>query len=347
MLQHFKWAIIVAIVGNIIAYFWGEHKVCGSGFSTLFIVFILSILEISLSFDNAVVNAVRLEKMTPKWQKRFLTWGILVAVFGMRILFPVLIVSIFSRIDLITTFKMAFANPDLYTYHLHLIHSSILTFGGIFLFMLFLHYIFNENKKIHWIKPLENYLSHLGHIEGLETVLSIFAIYLVQHFAKSSGDKLAIMLSGLCGIGLYILIHGLSEFMQKHAPDSEQGENFINTSFKAGFINFMYLELIDASFSLDGVLGAFALSKDIVIIAIGLAIGAMFVRSLTVMLVEQKTLKQFIYLEHGAHWAIGCLAVIMLISTKFEISEMVTGLIGFIFILLAFISSVIHNKRTN
>ena len=110
-------------------------------------------------------------------------------------------------------------------------------------------------------------------------------------------------------------------------------------------INFLYLELIDASFSLDGVLGAFALSRDIVIITIGLSIGAMFVRSLTLLLVEKKTLKQYIFLENGAHWAIGALAIIMFISTFKEISEVVTGLIGLIFIVLSFVSSIIKNKK--
>ena len=108
---------------------------------------------------------------------------------------------------------------------------------------------------------------------------------------------------------------------------------------------FLYLELIDASFSLEGVLGAFALSKDILIISIGLAIGAMFVRSLTIMLVEKKTLDQFLYLEHGAHWAIGALAIIMLISSFHEVPEVITGLIGLTFIVLSLVSSLIHNKK--
>ena len=110
-------------------------------------------------------------------------------------------------------------------------------------------------------------------------------------------------------------------------------------------VSFLYLDLIDATFSLDGVLGAFALSKDIVIISIGLAIGAMFVRSLTIMLVEKKTLKQFLYLEHGAHWAIGALACLMLVSTVKEIPEIVTGGIGLAFIVSALVSSIKHNKK--
>ena len=113
------------------------------------------------------------------------------------------------------------------------------------------------------------------------------------------------------------------------------------------FIGFLYLELIDASFSLDGVLGAFALSKDILIITIGLSIGAMFVRSLTMMLVEKKTLSNYLYLEHGAHWAIGALAVIMLISSFHEVPEVLTGLIGLTFILASLTSSFIHNKKNH
>ena len=85
-------------------------------------------------------------------------------------------------------------------------------------------------------------------------------------------------------------------------------------------------------------------AQIVVIIMIGLGIGAMFVRSLTVMMVEKKVLKQFLYLEHGAHWAIGALSLIMLVSTRYEVPEVVTGLIGLIFILGAFYSSVKHNK---
>ena len=92
-------------------------------------------------------------------------------------------------------------------------------------------------------------------------------------------------------------------------------------------------------------MGAFALSKDIIIITIGLFIGAMFVRSLTIMLVEKKTLNEFCYLEHGAHWAIGVLAILMFLSTFHEVPEVITGILGFLIIAAAFISSLIHNKR--
>ncbi len=342
MLQYFKISYLVTIIGLLAAYFWGEYRIPGSGLMALFIVCVLGILEVSLSFDNAVVNAMKLEKMSKEWQHRFLTWGIIIAVFGMRLLFPVLIVSIFANLPLWETAKITITDVDKYTHYLHLTHAPVLFFGASFLMMLFFHYFFNENKEIHWIKWLEDKMAKVGNIEGIETVLTLGAIYLTQSFLPEE-TRLPVVLSGLSGVMLYILIHGLSQWMEKHAPQTDL--NNVKQTFKAGLISFLYLELIDASFSLDGVLGAFALSKDVIIITIGLAIGAMFVRSFTIMLVDKKTLKQYVYLEHGAHWAIGVLAAIMFISTLREVPEVVTGLAGLVLIAWAFISSIIYNKN--
>jgi hypothetical protein len=115
---------------------------------------------------------------------------------------------------------------------------------------------------------------------------------------------------------------------------------------KAAFFLFLYLEVLDASFSFDGVIGAFAISQDIFVIATGLGVGALYIRSLTVYLVRQGTLNDYVYLEHGAHWAIGALAVLLLVTIKYEIPEVVTGLIGVGFIIAAFISSVLRNRRS-
>jgi len=107
-----------------------------------------------------------------------------------------------------------------------------------------------------------------------------------------------------------------------------------------------YLEVLDASFSFDGVIGAFAITSDVVIIMLGLAIGAMFVRSMTIYLVEKGTLDAYVYLEHGAHYAIGALALIMLASgTGLHIPEVITGLVGVAFIVWAVISSISYSKK--
>lgn len=341
-MNYFTESYIVSVIGYILAYFWGEHLQAGSGFTCVFIAFVLSILEISLSFDNAVVNALKLEKMNHKWRSRFLTWGIVIAVFGMRFLFPVLVVSVFAHIGMFEVVKIAFTDSMKYAYYLKLTHAPIVSFGGMFLMMLFLAYFFNTNKKVHWISPVEKFLSHFGNLKGIETILSLSALFITQHHVVQS-EKLYVVLSGIIGIITYLLIEGISHWLEKH--EEEKMKEMAKKAVDMGLVGFLYLELIDASFSLDGVLGAFALSKDIVIITIGLAIGAMFVRSLTVMLVEKKTLKDFLYLEHGAHWAIGALAIIMLISTSVEVPEVITGLIGLFFIVASLISSVLHNKK--
>ena len=343
MLKYFGESITLTVIGLLTAFFWAEHVHPGSGLASLFIVFVLSVLEISLSFDNAVVNAMKLEKMSDLWRHRFLTWGIAIAVFGMRFLFPVLIVAIFAKLSIFAVTKMAINDSMQYAHYLQMTHAPIVTFGGSFLLMLFLHYFLNHEKDIHWIKFIEEKLSHVSEIDGIETIITLFAIYLTQLHVPEE-QKLSVVISGFFGIMLYLGIDGLSKFLEK--KEEERVGKLVGDAVRTGgFVSFMYLELIDASFSLDGVLGAFALSRDVIIIMIGLAIGAIFIRSLTIMLVEKGTLKQFLYLEHGAHWAIGTLAIIMFITTTREVPEVVTGFLGLVFIVASLVSSILYNRK--
>ena len=121
--------------------------------------------------------------------------------------------------------------------------------------------------------------------------------------------------------------------------------DLIGTAGRAGLASFLYLEVLDASFSFDGVIGAFAITKDVVIIMLGLGIGALFVRSITIYLVKHETLSAYRYLDHGAHYAVGALATIMMLSMHFHVPEVITGLIGILFISAGIWSSVRHNKR--
>lgn len=342
MLHYFLCSYIITAFGLLGAYLLGEHVQDGSGLSCVFIVLVLAVLEISLSFDNAVINAMKLENMSEVWRKRFLTWGIIIAVFGMRFVFPILIVSIFARLKMLDVINIALTNIEQYAYYLHQTHAPIVSYGGMFLVMLFFSYFFNHKKEVHWIKPLEKHLAHLDNFKGIEVLISLFMLLATQKCVPEE-QRIPVMISGMAGIATYLIIEGFTKHLEKQEEKriAQCGKN----TACAGLISFIYLELIDASFSLDGVLGAFALSKDLIIISIGLAIGAMFVRSLTIMLVEKKTLNKFIYLEHGAHWAIGALACLMLVSTVKEIPEVVTGGIGLGFIVSAFISSIAHNKK--
>lgn len=342
MLHYFSGSYIVTVFGLIAAYLWGEHMHSGTGLTCVFIALVLAVLEISLSFDNAVVNAMKLEKMSPKWQHRFITWGILIAVFGMRFLFPLLVVAIFAKVNILNVLNMALNDVNQYTNYLEQTHAAIVTFGGSFLMMLFIDYFTSQEKKVHWLKFIEPALQKLHKYKSIGTVLTLIAIICVILNVELI-SRFSVAISGISGIIAYLFIDGLSEWLEK--KQEERAKLYADTVKCSGLIGFLYLELIDASFSLDGVLGAFALSKDIIIITLGLFIGAMFVRSLTIMLVEKKTLAQYLYLEHGAHWAIGVLAILMFISTTHEIPEVITGTLGLIFIISSLISSILHNKK--
>ncbi|MEI7475212.1 MAG: DUF475 domain-containing protein [bacterium] len=342
-MKYFKLSIIVSLIGLILAYIWGERIHPGSGLETAFIAGILGILEVSLSFDNAVVNAVKLQTMPEVWQQRFLTWGMLIAVFGMRLLFPIIIVSAFTGIGVIKVTLLALKHPMQYAHYLQSTHATIAAFGGMFLLMIFLSFILDEAKDIHWIKILEEKLAKLGKLEGVQIILALSALYITQNFVNSA-EKLPVVLAGISGLILFLLVDGVSGLIESNEEGNGAAKQLVNGVKYAGFISFLYLELIDASFSFDGVMGAFAISSSIIIISIGLGMGAMFVRSLTIMLVEKKTLQKYIYLEHGAHWAIGALALIMMYTTIGEVSEVITGLIGVGFIGASFASSVSYRK---
>ncbi len=341
MLRYFKGSMYVTILGALLAYFWGEHTHAGSGLLCLFIAAFLAILEITLSFDNAVINAIKLEKMSEKWKHRFLTWGIVIAVFGMRFFFPILVVSLFAGLSLVDVTKLALNDVDSYANHLRAVHAPLITFGGAFLSMIFFSFFLRPDKDVHWINCIEKPVLRLNCVKYIDVILVLLCLMVLQHFIPEE-EKVAVILAGFTGVILYLVVDSVSNLLECAA---QKKAKLAGETAKLGLIGFLYLELIDASFSLDGVLGAFAISKDIVIITIGLAIGAMFVRSLTIYMVDMKTLKQFIFLEHGAHWAIGFLALIMFISTRVEVSEIITGGTGLIIVSAAFISSVIYNRK--
>ena len=331
-MQYFRFSFIITIIGLAGAYFWG-------GIMGAFIALILAVLEVSLSFDNAVVNASILKRMDDKWQGYFLTWGVLIAVFGMRLLFPILIVSVATGIDLLGVTDMALHNPAQYAEHLNASHVQIAAFGGMFLLMVFFSFIFNENKELHWLGYLERKMSDFGKLESIEIILALGLLLIGQHWLPEA-IRFNALIAGISGVILFVIVDSLAALFE----DEEEGEEVTTAIKKGSVMSFLYLEVLDASFSFDGVIGAFAITQDVIIIMIGLAIGAMFVRSLTVYLVRKGTLDDYVFLEHGAHYAIGTLAAIMLLSMMYHISEVVTGLVGAVLIGLSIISSIRYEK---
>jgi hypothetical protein len=355
-LRTFGGSLLVAVVGLALGLIYGG----GTG---LALAAILAILEVSLSFDNAVVNATVLVRMSPFWQKIFLTVGVAVAVFGMRLVFPLLIVGITAKLSPVEAIRLALekGNPDhkgTYGYLLHQAHPAIAAFGGMFLLMLFLDFVFEE-RELTWLSWLERPLAKIGKLDQLSVVIALGVLAISAYTFGDSAETAnhhrisTVLISGVLGIATYLLVNGLGELFDQGANDEEElGEQLeknkaMHVVGKAAFFLFLYLEVLDASFSFDGVVGAFAITSDPIIIAIGLGIGAMFIRSLTVFLVKKGTLSEYVYLEHGALWAIGALAVILLVTIEYEVPEVVTGLIGVAFIGAAFLSSVVRNRRSH
>jgi uncharacterized protein len=363
LLKTFGGAFGVTAFGLVLAFLYG-------GSTGLAVAAILAVLEISVSFDNAVVNATVLGRMNEKWQRLFLTVGVLIAVFGMRLLFPVLIVCVTAKLSPLQAYHLAMNGgsvhtPGTYAYLLHAAHPAIAAFGGVFLLTLFLNFIFEE-REITWLSWLERPLAKIGKLDQLSVVVVGGALVLTANFLAPAGKAISVMVSGVLGLVVYILVNGLGDMFEADDGDDAEpdlpgihgdGESMeaalqrkktaelVKVAGKAAFFLFLYLEVLDATFSFDGVIGAFAITSDPVIIAIGLGIGAMYIRSLTVYLVRKGTLGEYVYLEHGAQWAIGALAVVLLFTIKFEVPELVTGLIGVSFIGAALVSSIVRNKR--
>ena len=337
-MQHFRLSILITILCLATAFYW-------SGAIGVFIALILGVLEVSLSFDNAVVNASVLKRMDKRWQQYFLTWGILIAVFGMRLVFPVLIVSVATGLDFINVAQMALKDSATYSQHLNNVHIEISAFGGMFLLMVFFSFIFDAGKELHWLGRIEERIAKLGKLKAIEIICALAVLLFIQRWLPVE-IRLEALVAGISGLILFVIVDSLDALFESEEQLVEEGEEGLTTEVlkKAGIMSFIYLEVLDASFSFDGVIGAFAITQDVVIIMLGLAIGAMFVRSLTVFLVNKGTLDDYVFLEHGAHYAIGVLAGIMLISMRYHISEVVTGLVGAVLITLSVFSSIRYNK---
>ena len=323
VLKDFRSSIVFTVVGLVLAFYVGS-------FEALYVVALLAVLEISLSFDNAVVNVKVLETMEPKWQQRFITFGIPVAVFGMRFLFPMIIVAIASGLGLWETLNMALNEPHEYKETLESVEKLIFAFGASFLLMVFLNFIFDKDREEKWIDIIEEneFVDKMGRLSSIHMIVAtIVGLVLI-----SITESYEIALAYFSGVLLYSIITSLDDVL---------GVNGVRN----GIMGFLYLEILDASFSFDGVIGAFALSSDVFIIMIGLGIGAMFVRSLTLYMLKQKTLAEYRYLEHGANYAIFALAIVMLVKIFIPVNELIVGTIGVTFILVATFHSIHVNKQ--
>jgi hypothetical protein len=338
MLQYLKFPTFSLVLGLIVAGLisWSQNSNIGLVFESIVTVLLLCVLEISLSFDNAVVNATVIRRMDSVWKKRFLFWGMLIAVFGMRFLFPILIVSVAGNLSVVDAFLLSVKHPKLYSQMMVESHLAVSSFGGAFLLMVSLNFFLNEEKDEHWITIFEKFLGQLAKIKGIDMVIAL-SVILIIYSQMDFESQATFIKSALYGILTFLCVHGFSEFLGDKSLTKVKW-------LSSGFGLFLYLEILDASFSFDGVIGAFAITNQLYEIMIGLGVGAFFVRGLTLYLVEHEKLEQYVFLEHGAFYALLVLSFFMMLDHFFHFSEWVTALSGASILIIAILHSM-YKKR--
>ena len=341
-MQFYRFSIVFTLMCLALGlwYGWMSTGTVSGIAQVLWIIVVLSVLEVSLSFDNAVVNASVLKEMDEVWQRRFLLWGIAFAVFGMRIVFPLAIVAIAAGLGPVDTVRLSLTDPAEYERIVSSAHVGIAGFGGAFLAMVGLKFFFDADKEVHWIGVVERQLAAVSAVKAVEIGLLLLVLWGISSLL-SAEEALTFIIAGILGIVTFVAVEAVNTALEIH----DERRRIAGAAVRSGLGGFLYLNVLDASFSFDGVIGAFALSNNMVVIALGLSIGAIFVRSMTIHLVKRGTLAEYAYLEHGAFWAIIALGVIMLFGAVVHVPEAVTGLIGAVLIGLSLWWSVRHKRR--
>lgn len=300
---------------------------------------ILVVLEVTFSFDNAVINSKILARMSRVWQTIFLTVGILIAVFVVRFSLPIILVMLATNTGFSEVIDMALHDPDQYSLSLHEAAPVINAFGGSFLLMLGISYFIDRKKDIHWLGLIEQRLAMAGKYENFKALVML-SLALILYATVDSEHRIVVLVAALIGITLHMLLEVMGAYFAHHQSNAR------TLTGLAAFMSFLYLEVLDSSFSLDGVIGAFAITSDVILIIAGLGAGAFWVRSLTVYLVRNKTLDHYRYLEHGAHWAILALGMVMVLKLySIEPPEWMIGSLGIVFIGTAVVSSILERRR--
>ena len=290
------------------------------------IVLGLVVFEVVNSVDNAVVNATVLKTMSVLWRKRFLFIGIITSVFLVRFLLPLAIVGIsVPNISLQEMFLAFSGQSDIAARAIEMQKPVILAFGGVFLLFLYLHWLFLEKKDPLFI---ERFLKekHGVWFFAIASVLLVLIMYLAR--ANST-----MMLAAAIGSATFFIVYGLKETAEKNEAHLLAGGNGLSNLSK-----FVYLEVLDTTFSFDGVVGAFAFTINLLLILIGLGIGAIVVRELTIKGID--SISKYKYLKNGALTSIGFLGIFMLIeSFTIELPAYIPTLITFLVIGVAFYQS--------
>lgn len=288
--------------------------------SMLLTVLGLSLFEIISSIDNAVINAEVLGTMSKKAKRWFLLWGFFFAVFIVRGLLPWVIVwATVPSLGPIGAFTATFSNDP--TVHTAIESSApiLLMGGGIFLIFLFFHWLFLEPKNI----GLRHEKFFHKHSMWFFAIVSIILSTVVWYALKLN---IMVAFGAVIGSTAFFITHGFKENAEKGEKELLSGTNKMSDISKI-----LYLEIIDATFSIDGVLGAFAFTLSIPLILLGNGLGAFVLRKLTLGNVER--IKKYKYLKNGAMYSIFVLGVVMTAHAfGAHIPEYISPLLTFIVI---------------
>lgn len=266
--------------------------------TTIIIILGLIVFEVVSSVDNAIINAHVLKTMSQKWRKIFLIWGIFFAVFVIRGLVPLLVVWLsVPQLGFVGVFQAAFSGSSDFAHQVEANKGMILLGAGVFMLLLYLHWLFLEKKDPYFVPDKLVKEQHGVWFFAFAAVILVSLLYL----AKASP---ALMLSAAVGNAVFFIIYGFREQAEKQ-EEKLQGPNNMSDLSKL-----MYLEVLDASFSFDGVFGAFAFTTAIPLILIGNGIGALVVRQLTISGIDK--VANYKWLKNGAMTSIGILGLIMI-----------------------------------
>lgn len=302
--------------------------------SSILTIFGLALFESITSIDNAIINAETLGTMQPRARRWFLTWGILLAVFGVRGALPWLIVWVMTpHLGPWQAFTAGLTGDPA---ALHAIHESspvLLMGGGVFFIFLFFHWIFIEPKKFGL--PVEQIIARQG--AWFYAVVSVL-LTVVVWFALDRNPMLAF--GATVGSTAFFVTHGFKRYAEEQEQRLLSGEGRLSDIGKI-----LYLEVIDMTFSIDGIVGAFAFTLSVPLILLGNGIGAVVVRELTYFGVQR--IKKYVYLKNGAMYSILVLGIVMLAhGFGVQVPEWLSPLAMFFIVGYFFLKSRWQTKQT-
>lgn len=303
-------------------------------FSAVLTIIGLSLFETISSVDNAIINAEVLSTMSQRARKWFLTWGLLVAVFLIRGFLPFFIIWGFNPIlNVLQVLSVAWSSDPLVQESIHQSAPILLVAGGVFLLFLFLHWLFLEEKKL-GLPRTEKFFMKQG--VWFYAVVSIL-LAVISWFALKQNNLMAF--GTVVGSSLFFITHGFKQ-------NAEEQEKRLLGNAQSDLSKFFFLEIIDTTFSIDGVLGAFAFTLSVPLILLGNGLGAFLVRKLTMHNIEN--IKKYVYLKNGAMYSILVLGIIMIMhSFGFKIPEYLSPLCTFIIIGFFFWKSKMYFNNKN